>query len=46
MKIKHQLEILLYFQVGKSLVYMNVISTFHIIVIIYRSFNIKIYGKI
>jgi hypothetical protein len=46
MKVKHQLEILLYFQVGKALMCMNVISTFHIIVIIYQSFNIKVYVKI
>jgi hypothetical protein len=45
MKVKHQLE-LLYFQVDKDLVCMNIISAFHIIVIIYQSFNINIYEKI
>jgi hypothetical protein len=34
MRVKHQLAILLYFQVDKDLVCMNLISTFHIIVII------------
>jgi hypothetical protein len=45
MKIKHQLE-LLYFQVDKDLVCMNIISTFHSIIIIYQSFNVKVYVKI
>jgi hypothetical protein len=36
MKIKHQLK-LLYFQVD------NIVLTFHIIVIIYQSFNEKIF---
>jgi hypothetical protein len=42
MKIKHQLE-LLYFQVDEGL---DTISNFHIIIIIYRSFNVKIFWKI
>jgi hypothetical protein len=46
MKVKHQLERLLYFQVDKDLMCMNIISTFHIIVIIYQSFNITLYVKI
>jgi hypothetical protein len=45
MKVKHQVE-LLYFQVDKDLMCMNIISTFHIIVIIYQSYNIKVYEKI
>jgi hypothetical protein len=45
MKIKHQLE-LLYFQVDEGLVCMDIVSTFHIIIIIfYRSFNVKIFWK-
>jgi hypothetical protein len=35
MKIKHQLE-LLYFQVDKALICMNIVSTFHIMVIIIK----------
>jgi len=42
MKVKHQLE-LLYFQIDKDLVCMDIVSTFHIIVIIYQSFNVKIF---
>jgi hypothetical protein len=42
MKLKHQLE-LLYFQIDKDLVCMDIISNFHIIVIIYQSFNVKIF---
>jgi hypothetical protein len=45
MKAKHQLK-LLYFQVDKALVYMDIVSTFHIIVIIYQSFNVKVFWKI
>jgi len=45
MKIKHQLE-LLYLQVDEGLVYMDIVSTFHILVIIYQSFNVKIFWKI
>jgi hypothetical protein len=45
MKVKHLLE-LLYFQVDKDLACMNIISTFHIIIIIYQGLNIKVYGKI
>jgi hypothetical protein len=39
MKVRHQLK-LLYFQVD------NIDSTFHIIVIIYQSFNVKIFSEI
>jgi hypothetical protein len=42
MKVKHQLE-LLYFQVDEGLVRMEIVLTFHIIVIIYQSFNVKIF---
>jgi hypothetical protein len=42
MKIKHPLE-LLYFQVYKGLVCMDIVSTFHIIIIIYQSFNEKVF---
>jgi hypothetical protein len=45
MKVKHQLE-LLYFQVHEGLVCMDTISTFHILVIIYQSFNVKVFWKI
>jgi hypothetical protein len=45
MKIKHQLE-LLYLQVDEGLVCMDIVSTFHILVIIYQSFNVKIFWKI
>ncbi len=44
MKVKHQLQ-LLYFQVDKDLICMNIISTFHIIVIIYQSLIYKYMGK-
>jgi hypothetical protein len=44
MKVKHQLK-LLSFQVDKGLVSMDIISTFHIIVIIYQSFNVKVFWK-
>jgi hypothetical protein len=33
--------ILLYFEVDKALININVISTIHIIVIIYQSFDVK-----
>jgi hypothetical protein len=45
MKVKHQLE-LLYFQVDKGLICMDIVSTFHIIIIIYQSSNVKIFCKI
>jgi hypothetical protein len=45
MKVKHQLK-WLHFQVDKSLMCMDIISTFHIIVIIYQSFNVKVFWKI
>jgi hypothetical protein len=45
MKVKHQLQ-LLYIQVDKALVCMDIVSTFHIMVIIYQSFNVKIFWKI
>jgi hypothetical protein len=44
MKVKHRLE-LLYFQVDKGLLCMDMVSTFHIIVISYRSFNVKVFWK-
>jgi len=40
MNLGFQLK-LLYFQVDESLININVISTFHIIVIIYQSFDVK-----
>jgi hypothetical protein len=45
MKAKHQIE-LLYYQVEKDLVCMDIISTFHIVVIIYQNFNVKLFWKI
>jgi hypothetical protein len=42
MKIKHQLE-LLYFQ---GLMCMDIVLTFYILIIIYQSFNVKIFWKI
>jgi len=33
----------LHFQVDEDLVCMNMVSTFHYIIIIYQSFNVKIY---
>jgi hypothetical protein len=45
MKVKHQLE-LLYFQVDKGLMCIDIVSTFHIIVIIYQNFNVKVFWKI
>jgi hypothetical protein len=45
MKVRNQLE-LLYFQVDEGLMCMDVVSTFHIIVIIDQSFNVKIFWKI
>jgi hypothetical protein len=44
MKVKHELK-LLYFQVDEGLVCMDIVSTFHIIVIIYQNFNVKICWK-
>jgi hypothetical protein len=44
MRVKHQLE-LLYFQVDEDLLCMDIISTFHILVIIYQSFNVKVFWK-
>jgi hypothetical protein len=37
MKVQHQLE-LLYFQANEDLVCMDMISTFHYLIIIYQSF--------
>jgi hypothetical protein len=37
---------LLYFQVDKNLMCMDIISTFHTIIIIYQSFNVEIFWKI
>jgi hypothetical protein len=45
MKMKHHLK-LSYFQVDEGLVCMDIISTFHIIVIIYQSFNVNLFWKI
>jgi len=45
MKVQHQLG-LLYFQVDEDLVCMDMISTFHYLVIIYQSFNVKVSWKI
>jgi hypothetical protein len=45
MKAKHQIE-LFYYQVEKGLVCMDIISTFHIIVIIYQNLNVKLFWKI
>jgi hypothetical protein len=42
MKVKHQLE-LLYFQ---GLMCMDIVLTFYILIIIYQSFNVKIFWKI
>jgi hypothetical protein len=39
MKVKHQLE-LLYFD--KTLMCMNTISTFHVLVIIFQKVNVKV----
>jgi hypothetical protein len=44
MKIKHQLT-LLYFQVDKGLMCMDIISTFHIIIRICQSFNVIFFEK-
>jgi hypothetical protein len=45
MKVQHQLEILC-IQVYEGLVCMDIISTFHILLIIYQIFNVKIFWKI
>ncbi len=45
MKIQHQLK-LLYFQVDDDLMCMDMVSTFHYLVIIYQSFNVKMFWKI
>jgi hypothetical protein len=45
MKVKHQLK-LLYFQVDKILMSIDIVSTFHIIIIVYQSFNVKVFWKI
>jgi hypothetical protein len=45
MKAKHQLDIL-YFQVDEGLMCMDIILTFHILYIIYQSFNVKIFWKL
>jgi len=44
LKVKHQLESL-YFQVDEGLMCVNIVSTFHILIIIYQSFNVKYFGK-
>jgi hypothetical protein len=44
MKVQRQLE-LLYFQVDEYLMCMDMISTFHYLVIIYQSFNGKVSWK-
>jgi hypothetical protein len=45
MKVTHQLE-LLYFQAYEGLVFMDIVSTFHISVIIYINLNVKAFWKI
>jgi hypothetical protein len=45
MKKKHQLK-LVYFQVDGGLVCMDIVSIFHILIIIYQSFNVKVFWKI
>jgi hypothetical protein len=45
MKVKHLLE-LLSFQVDEGLVCMDIVYPFHILVIIYQSFNVKVFWKI
>jgi hypothetical protein len=45
MKVRHQFK-LLYFQVDKGIMCMDIISTFHIIIIIYQSFNVIFILKI
>jgi hypothetical protein len=45
MKIRHQLK-LLCFQVDKAVMCMDIASTFHIFVIIYQSFDVKLFWKI
>jgi hypothetical protein len=44
-EVKHQLE-LLYFQVDEGLVCMDIVSTFHILIITYQSFNAKVFWTI
>jgi hypothetical protein len=41
MKIQHQLESL-YFQIDEDLMFMDMISTFHYLIIIHQSFNLKV----
>jgi hypothetical protein len=45
MKVKHQLE-LLYFQADKILMYISILSIFHIMFIIYQNVNVKVCWKI
>jgi hypothetical protein len=45
MKVKHQLE-LLYFQGDEDRMCMDILSTFHILVIIYQNLNVKVVWKI
>jgi hypothetical protein len=42
MKVKHQLE-LLYFRVDESLKCMDIVLTFLILIILYQSFNVKVF---
>ncbi len=42
MKVKHQLEFL-YFQVDEGLMCMDIVPIFHILVIVYQSFNVKVF---
>jgi hypothetical protein len=44
-KVQHQLK-LLYFQVDEDPMCIDMISTFHYLVIIYQSFNLKVSWKI
>jgi hypothetical protein len=45
MKVKHQLE-LLYFQGDEDRMCMDIVSIFHILVIIYQNLNVKVVCKI
>jgi len=42
MKVKHQLE-LLYFQIDEGLMCMDIVSTFHVIIIIYQNSNVNFF---
>ncbi len=42
MKVQHQLE-LLYFQVDEDPMCMDMVSTFHYLIIIFQSFNVEVF---